>query len=53
MTESADAHVAAWKAWKAGALGPAFFIRDAWGGYWQCATIHGPWNFRIVNHSAR
>lgn len=31
----------------AGASGPAMAIIDAWGGYWQCATPSGPYNFRL------
>jgi hypothetical protein len=47
-----DAHVAHWMAHKAGAIGPLGFIDDAWGGYWQCATVYGPWNFRVTVRSA-
>jgi hypothetical protein len=32
---------------KNGATSPAYHTDDAWGGYWQCATEHGPYNFRI------
>lgn len=26
----------------------AYFISDAWGGYWQTVTINGPYNFRLT-----
>jgi hypothetical protein len=29
-----------------GLLGDIHRVEDAWGGYWQCNTVHGPYNFR-------
>jgi hypothetical protein len=35
------------KARKEGAIGAVYRIEDAWGGYWQCPTKFGPYNFRV------
>jgi hypothetical protein len=35
------------KARRSGATTPVHYIADAWGGYWQCGTEHGPYTFRL------
>lgn len=37
------------KAKQAQATGPVGYISDAWGGYWQCQTVYGPWTFRLAD----
>jgi hypothetical protein len=32
---------------KQGATTIPYFISDCWGGYWQCVTKYGPYNFRL------
>ena len=41
-------HVAHWKAHKAGSTGDLGWVVDIWGGYYQVATIYGPYNFRLI-----
>ena len=48
MTKEADMshHIALWIAWKAGSIGPVYFVSDKWGGYYQTETSVGPYTFR-------
>jgi hypothetical protein len=35
------------KAQKEGMIGGLHRVEDAWGGYWQCRTEHGIYNFVV------